>query len=200
MLTERVDLFDFSRKERRFLKVVCREIEEFSPEISVYAGSSDDVEHGLLIGNRIIFIDSHTPEINVQSIRRKLESVADGTKRVEPRVLNKPFPSWCFETAIAGEKVVLEYWCADATKVLPEKMDVYFVKVPLPKEANVGCLCEEKNLRFALSRIVKGGYFLERECPIQPEKYGFKLVISGELSGLSIYKAKGNLYRKVSEP
>ncbi len=194
MLAERVDLFDFSREERKFLKAVCREVESVADELSVYAGSSDDVEHGLLIGNRIVFIDSHTPEINVESIRRKLESIADELK-VSSSV--RAFPSWRFEAVIAGEKAILEYWCADATKVLPKRMGIYFVKVPLPKEANVGALCEESNLRFALSRVVKGGYFLERECPIQPEKYGFEHVISGEMSGLSIHRAKGNLYRRV---
>ncbi len=194
MLNERLELFEFREDERRFLKRVCEEIESFSPHLSVYAGSSDDVEHGVLIGSRVVFIDSHTPEINVHSIKEKLDRVADS--EVKLTELAKSFPAWKFETTLTCEKFVLEYWCADATKVLPDSMGVYFVKVPLPKEMNVGCLCDEKNLKFALSRVVEGGYFLERECPINPEKYGFRLIASGELSGLSIHSAKGNLYKK----
>lgn len=51
--------------------------------------------------------------------------------------------------------------------------------------------------------IVKGGFFLERECPIpksiKPEEIGFKKVSKGSISALSIYDEDGALYRKVRE-
>lgn len=193
MLRERVDLFEFENKERNFLKKVCKNLEGISYPV-VYAGSGDDVEHGILLGNELVFIDSHMPEVNLTSIKTKLELVSD---IVSFERVSKPFPAWRFKVKVIGESVTLEYWCADATKVLPEKIGVYFIKVPLPKEIKVGCLCEESNLAKALSKVVEGGYYLERECPILPEKYGFKLILSGEISALSINSAKGNLYRKI---
>ncbi len=192
-MQERVDLFDFSREERDFLRKVCRELESVADLKAVYAGSSDDVEHGILLGNNLLFIDSHTPEINLAGIRSKLERISDELKFER---INKTL--WKFEAKILGEKVKLEYLCADATKVELGKIGVYFVKVPLPKEARVGSLCEERNLARALSNVVKGGYFLERECGVDVEKYGFRLLLTGELSGLSIHSAKGNLYKKIT--
>ena len=195
MLKERVDLFEFKKEERKFLVNACKNMEEVISHTSVYAGSSDDVEHGILIGNDIVFIDTHTPEINLASIKDKLNSVSDSVSLEE---IDRSFPAWKFEALILGERVELEYWCADATKVLPDEMGVYFIKVPLPKEPNAGCLCSEENLFRALSKIVIGGYYLERECPIEPKRYGFRHILSGEMSGLSIRSAKGNLYKKIN--
>ncbi len=192
MLLERVDLFNFEKNETIFLKKVCKEVESVIEYPAVYAGSSDDVEHGILLGNKIIFIDSHVPEVNINGIKEKLKSISEF--RIEK--LNLSFPAWRFYIDI-GEKVILDYWCADATVYLPEIIGVYFVKVPLPKEIRVGNICDEKNLFKALSKVVVGGYYLERECPINPEKFGFRHLFSGELSGLSIRSAKGNLYKKI---
>ena len=194
MLKERVDLFEFKKEEKKFLENVCEKVEEVVSHTSVYAGSSDDVEHGILIGNDVVFIDTHTPEVNLAGIKAKLDSISDS---LSVEKIDRGFPAWRFEALILGERVKLEYWCADATEVLPDRMGVYFVKVPLPKEPNAGCLCSEENLSVALSKVVTGGYYLERECPIEPEKYGFEHVLSGEMSGLSIHTAKGNLYRKI---
>ncbi len=194
MLAERVDLFEFSKGEREFLKKVCKEVESVIYYPTVYAGSSDDVEHGILLGSKLIFIDTHTPEVNLEGIKRKLRNVSE----FKLEKLSYVFPAWRFKIQMLGEKITLEYWCADATKCLPDEIGVYFIKVPLPKEPMAGYLCEERNLSVAISRIVPGGYFLERECPIDPEKFGLLHLFSGELSGLSIYSAKGNLYKKIT--
>ena len=71
-MIERVEaLLDFFEpKEVPFLMKVVREVEKLRIDLPVlYAGSGGDVEHGIILGNEIIFVDSHLPDITLSEIK-----------------------------------------------------------------------------------------------------------------------------------
>ena len=171
----------------------------------LYAGSGGDLEHAVVLGNDLIFVDSHKPDITLNEIRSKIEIV--GGEILEEREIGvlgrggKRILTFRF----CGDTVRLTYYAEDATKFVPPEakggISVYFVKVPHPKEPNVGSLSSPESLSKYLSLIEVGGFYLERECPLprNAEEFGFVKVLSGYISALSIHDAEGNLYRKVRD-
>jgi hypothetical protein len=199
-------------EEIDFMFKIAREVEKANLDLPVlYAGSGGDVEHAVILGNELIFIDSHLPETTLSEIRNNIHRM--GGEIIEEKRIG--------ELGRGGKHVIrfefcgeieLIYYAEDATKIgldfLPVELkngcSVYFVKVPLPKEAKVGSLTSPDSLARALKLIAVGGFYLERECPLcrvlKPEDLGFKKIASGYISALSVhYDAKGNLYRKVKD-
>jgi len=202
----------FVPEERGFMLRVSKEIGKSDLHQPVlYAGSGGDVEHAVVLGDRLVFVDSHLPEETLSEIRNRVTQI--GGKILEEEQLGKfgAGGKHIIRFKLFGE-IELIYYAEDATKIgldfMPEELkegcSVYFVKVPLPKEARVGSLASPDSLSRALRLIVLGGFYLERECPLcrvlSPEVLGFEKVASGYISALSInYDEKGNLYRKTRE-
>ncbi|AEA47983.1 hypothetical protein [Archaeoglobus veneficus] len=202
-------------EEKAFLMRVCEEIEKSSVDRELpvlYAGSGGDVEHAVILGDNLVFVDSHLPEVTLMEIRHGIDRI--GGEIVEERregVLGKG-GRHVINFRLNGCDINLTYYAEDATKIgdefMPEELkdgcSVYFVKVPLPKEERVGSLVSPEVLARMLDFVVNGGFYLERECPItrflSPELAGFEKVASGFISALSInYDEEGNLYRKVRD-
>ncbi|WP_457548612.1 hypothetical protein [Archaeoglobus sp.] len=210
MLVERVKALPFEREEIPFLTKVAEEIEKSNLDFPVlYAGSGGDLEHGVVLGNRLIFVDSHLPETNLAEIRRKAETFGEVIKEKRVGKLGNG-GKHVIRFEFLGEVIELIYYAEDATELLknPPKeikdgLSVYFVKVPLPKEPKVGSLRSPDSLAKALKLVVIDGFYLERECPLcrvlKPELLGFEKIASGYISALSVYNEKGNLYRKVKD-
>jgi len=210
VLVERVKALPFERAEIPFLIRVAEEIEKSRLDLPVlYAGSSDDLEHAVILGDRLIFVDSHLPETNLAEIRRKAETFG---KIIEEKRIGElgNGGKHILRFEFLGEEIELTYYAEDATELLKnppkeikEGLSVYFVKVPLPKEPKVGSLKSPESLAKALKLVALNGFYLERECPLcrvlKPEVLGFKLIASGYISALSVYNEKGNLYRKVRD-
>ncbi len=195
--------------ELDFMLKIAEEVGKANLDLPVlYAGSGGDVQHAVILGNKLVFIDSHLPETTLAEIRSNIEGI--GGEIVEERRVGK--------LGFGGKHVIrfefcddiieLTYYAEDATRFVPKEVErgcsVYFVKVPLPKEPKVGSLTSPESLSRALKLIALGGFYLERECPLcrvlKPEDLGFVRVASGYISALSVnYNAKGNLYRKVRE-
>ncbi len=204
-----------SPEEREFMTKVCEEIEKSRVDKVLpvlYAGSGGDVEHAVLLGNNLVFVDPHLPEETLLEIKRRIEMI-DGKIVEEERKgeLGKG-GKHVVKFLLDGEEIKLTYYAEDATKIgrefKPEELErgyfVYFVKVPLPKEEKVGSLTSPESLGTLLKHIAVGGFYLERECPISryldPRMLGFEKVASGPISALSInYGEMGNLYRKIKE-
>ena len=197
--------------ERNFLIEVCKEVGSSTNELPVlYAGSGGDVEHAILLGNNLVFVESHLPEVTLAEIKDNIKKFGGIiTAEVRKGELGEG-GKHIINFSIDGEEFVLAYYAEDATQVnnlkLKELRDgyfVYFVKVPLPKENTVNSLTSPASLGNALKNLVTGGYFLERECPLchrlEPEELGFKKITSGFISALSIYSEPGNLYKKIRE-
>ncbi len=202
----------FTCEEVDFMLKIAREVKNAKLEEPVlYAGSGGDLEHAVILGQRLIFVDSHLPEVTLAEIRNRIEriggTILDEKREAEPGSCGKHVIRFEF----AGE-IELVYYGEDATRIgldfLPEELEggcsVYFVKVPLPKESAVGSLKSPDSLARALRLIVPGGFYLERECPLcrvlSPELLGFKKIASGYISALSInHNEKGNLYKKLRD-
>jgi len=200
----------FDEREIDFMIKISREIESSKLDLPVfYAGSGGDVEHALILGDRLVFVDSHLPEVTLSEIRRKIIRI--GGKILEEKKFGRlgKGGKHVLRFEFQGE-VELTYYAEDVMRILErppnelkEGCSVYFVKVPHPKEPNVKSLNSPELLSKALKLIVVGGYYLERECPIcrvlDPNVLGFKRVASGYISALSIHKAEGNLYKKFKD-
>jgi len=199
-------------EEREFLTQVVTEIEKSSinPDLPVlYPGSASDVEHAILLGKNIVFIDSHLPETNIGEIKSKLQRMGEILQENRVGVLGKGGKYFFkFKLDKGDEEYNLTYYAEDAAQLsklgieeLKCGYSVYFVKVPLPKEKTVGSLTSPESLGEALSGLVTDGFYLERECPITisipPENIGFKKIISGYISALSVYDRRGTLYQKI---
>ena len=62
--------------ERQFLRKICLELEKRNFDLPVlYAGSGGDVEHAVLLGNRLVFVDSHLPEVTISEIKNNIASI-----------------------------------------------------------------------------------------------------------------------------
>jgi|Deesub1362A_J573_1020465.scaffolds.fasta_scaffold00306_26 hypothetical protein len=195
--------------ERNFLIEVCREVGDSAGELPVlYAGSGGNVEHAVLLGNNLVFVDSHLPEVTLAEIRNNIEKFGGDIAGETRKGVLGGGGKHKINFSIENEEFLLTYYAEDATKIhelrlkeLENGYSVYFVKVPLPKENTVNSLTSPTSLGNALSNLVTGGYFLERECPLcyslEPDKLGFKKITSGFISALSIYSEPGNLYKKV---
>ncbi len=189
----------FERRELKFLRRVVEEVGRVEGKSVLYAGSGGDVEHAVILGNDLVFVDSHLPEVTLSEIRRKIVDM--GGKILRELSIGRKY---VIEFDLLGE-VKLTYFADDIVNVLrnpPEELRrgiaVYFVKVPHPKEPNVSDLTSPEVLSKALSMIILNGYYLERECPLpNPESVGFEKVASGYISALSIRNVEGNLYKKV---
>ncbi len=196
----------FEEREIDFLLDVSREVEDVRGKV-VYAGSGGDVEHAVILGDVLIFIDSHLPETTLCEIRRGISRVGGRVIR-EKRIgeLGKG-GKHLIEFEFLGDKIRIFYYAEDATEFVPDEakdgFSVYFVKVPHPKEMRVGSLTSPKSLSLWLSLLRVGGYYLERECPLclklRPEDLGFVKVTSGYISALSVKNELGNLYKKVRD-
>ena len=200
----------FDPRELDFMFRVSSEVGSSNLDLPVfYAGSGGDLEHAVVLGDRLIFVDSHLPEDTISEIRRKIAKI--GGKILEEERVGKLGKSGrhVLRFEFYGE-VELIYYAEDVLRILenpPRELrdgcSVYFVKVPHPKEPNVKSLDSPELLSKALKLIEVGGYYLERECPIcrvlNPEVLGFEKVASGYISALSIHNAEGNLYRKVRD-
>ena len=202
-MIERVEalLNFFEPKEVPFLMKVVREVEKLRIDLPVlYAGSGGDVEHGIILGNEIIFVDSHLPDITLSEIKKKIIEI--GCKILREKTVGKlgRGGKYIINFEFFG-RIRITYFAEDIMKILKELksgLSVYFVKVPHPKEPNVSDLKSPEVLSKALSLIVLNGFYLERECPLpNPELIGFEKVASGYISALSIHNDKGNLYRRV---
>ncbi len=196
-------------EEIDFMLRIAEEIEKANLNLPVlYAGSGGDVEHAIILGDKLIFVDSHLPETTLTEIRNNIDKIG-GEILEEQRV---------GELGLGGRHIIsfefcndlieLIYYAEDATKFIPHEVrrgcSVYFVKVPHPKEPKVGSLTSPESLSRALKLIALGGFYLERECPLcrvlRPEDLGFIKVTSGYISALSVnYNAKGNLYKKIRD-
>lgn len=195
--------------ERQFLRKICLELEKRNFDLPVlYAGSGGDVEHAVLLGNRLVFVDSHLPEVTISEIKNNIARIGGEINQEKKRGVLGQGGKHIIEFEICKEEFELTYYAEDATRIsgireLRNGYSVYFVKVPLPKEAKVGSLSSPDSLADALKNLVTGGYYLERECPLvyflKPEILGFRKVASGYISALSIYSKNGNLYRKIRE-
>ena len=194
-------------EEIDFMLRIAEKIEKANLNLPVlYAGSGGDVEHAVILGDKLIFVDSHLPETTLTEIRNNIDKIG-GEILEEQRV---------GELGLGGRHIIsfefcndlieLIYYAEDATKFIPHEIrrgcSVYFVKVPHPKEPKVGSLTSPESLSRALKLIALGGFYLERECPLcrvlRPEDLGFIKVASGYISALSVnYNAKGNLYKKI---
>lgn len=201
-MIERLEMLTdfFEQREIKFLRKVIKEVEKLKDDKPIlYAGSGGDVEHAVILGNDLIFVDSHLPEVTLSEIRKKI--IEMGGKILREYPIERKY---IIEFDLLGN-VRLTYFAEDIMNLLknpPEELrkgiSVYFVKVPHPKEPNVSDLTSPEVLSKALSMIVLNGFYLERECPLQnPELIGFEKVASGYISALSIRNAEGNLYRKV---
>lgn len=212
--TKKKVIAKLSPEEREFLTKICEEIERSNvdKELPVlYAGSGGDVEHAVLLGNNLIFVDSHLPEETLSEIRHRIRKI-DG-KIIEEERKGKlgRGGKHIIKFKLEKDKIKLTYYAEDATKIgkefKPKELEkghsVYFVKVPLPKEGKVGSLTSPESIGTSLKNIVLGGFYLERECPIShylnPKIFGFKKVASGSISALSINSAQGNFYKKFKE-
>ncbi len=196
-------------KEFDFMFRIAEEVEKANLNLPVlYAGSGGDVGHAVILGNKLVFVDSHLPETTLVEIRSNIERI--GGEIIEERRIGelgrggKHIISFEF----CNDLIELVYYAEDATKFIPDEVkrgcSVYFVKVPLPKEPKVGSLTSPESLSRALKLIALGGFYLERECPLcrvlKPEDLGFVKVASGYISALSVnYNAKGNLYKKIRD-
>ncbi len=196
-------------EEIDFMLRIAEEIEKSKLNLPVlYAGSGGDVEHAVILGNRLVFVDSHLPETTLTEIRNNIDKI--GGEIIEEKRLGKLgsggkhviFFEFC------NDLIELIYYAEDATRFIPHEVrkgcSVYFVKVPLPKEPKVGSLTSPESLSRALKLIALGGFYLERECPLcrvlRPEELGFIKIASGYISALSVnYNAKGNLYKKIKD-
>ncbi len=196
-------------EEFDFMLKIAEEVDKANLTFPVlYAGSGGDVQHAVILGNRLVFVDSHLPETTLAEIKSNIERI--GGEIVEERRIG--------ELGLGGKHIIrfefcndlieLIYYAEDATRFIPHEVrkgcSVYFVKVPLPKEPRVGSLTSPESMSKFLKLIVLGGFYLERECPLcrvlKPEDLGFVRVASGYISALSVnYNAKGNLYRKIRE-
>jgi len=200
----------FTQRETEFMLKIAEEVEKANLKQPVlYAGSGGDVEHAVILGQKLVFVDSHLPEVTLTEIRSGIEKIG-GTILDEERYGRLGSGGkHLIRFEFFGE-IELVYYCEDATRIgldfLPEELEggcaVYFVKVPLPKEPVVGSLTSPDSLARALRLIVPRGFYLERECPLcrvlSPETLGFEKISSGYISALSInHDEKGNFYRKV---
>ncbi len=203
-----IDILD--PREINFMLLIAKELERSNLDLPVlYAGSGGDVEHAVILGDRLVFVDSHLPETTLSEIRNNIRRI--GGKIVEEKRVGELGKGGKYIIKFEfQDEVELIYYAEDAMRLfesppreLKNGCSVYFVKVPLPKEPNVSSLTSPKSLSKALKLISVGGYFLERECPlcrvIKPEMLGFKKVASGYISALSVHNAEGNLYKKVRE-
>jgi hypothetical protein len=199
-------------EEREFLTKVCEEIGRSSvnKELPVlYAGSGGDVEHAVLLGNNLVFVDSHLPEETISEIRYGIRKIDGKIIEEERKCRLGKGGKHVIKFRLGEEKITLTYYAEDAAseEFKPEEIErgcsVCFVKVPLPKEGKVGLLASPNSLGRLLGNIALEGFYLERECPISyylnPEIFGFKKVASGPISALSINPAQGNLYKKFRE-
>jgi|Deesub1362A_J573_1020465.scaffolds.fasta_scaffold10409_2 hypothetical protein len=202
-ILKRVRIF-LEDEEIPFMEEIHKRV--FDDGVVVYAGAASDVEHAVLLGKNLVFFDTHLAEENVSEILRKIERVGE-IKSVE-KISELGTAKTTVDFEIGGVKFKLTYYAEDATKMVskpyPELKNgiyTYFVKVPFPKECNVGSLREPEFFWRVLDMIRIGGFYLERECPISfsipPQELGFEKVVSGYVSALSIRDAVGNLYRKV---
>jgi hypothetical protein len=203
-------------EEREFMSRVHEEIvvSKINRKVDlpvVYAGSGGDLEHAILLGNNLVFFDSHLPEETLSEILTKVERIGTLITQKRSGELRKG-GKHIIRFRVQDSEFKLTFYAEDATKIgdkffpeeLREGIAVYFVKVPLPKERKVGSLTSVYSLAKMLGNIVLGGYFLERECPIsaflKPEILGFERVASGYISALSVNRdAEGNLYRKIRD-
>lgn len=199
-------------EEREFMTRVCHELEvsEIDPGLPVlYPGCGGDVSHAVLLGNNLVFVDSHQPETTISEICSEIYNL--GGEIVEERrdgVWGKDGKLF-IKFRLEEEEVDLTYYAQDATRLhelnLKEVEDgysVYFVKVPLPKEISVGSLRSPHSLGRSLQQLVVGGFYLERECPLPSHlvsELGFRRIATGTISGLSIHPEEGNLYQKVEQ-
>ncbi len=196
-------------EEVDFMLRIADEIERADLNLPVlYAGSGGDVEHAVILGDRLIFVDSHLPETTLAEIRNNIDRI--GGEIIEERRIGKLGfgGKHIISFEFCKDLIELIYYAEDATEFIPHEVkkgcSVYFVKVPLPKEPKVGSLASPESLSRALRLIALGGFYLERECPLcrvlRPEDFGFIRVASGYISALSVnYNAKGNLYKKIRE-
>ncbi len=199
----------FDEDEVEFMKRVHHEVFNQYVNLPVlYAGSGADLEHALVLGTNLVFFESHLPRENISEIISKiddlgkLKSVKEIGKLEEGGKITLGFE-------IVGIDFELTFYAEDATTIglknypeLESGLCVYFVKVPFPKEKRVGSLRKPDFFGRILSRIVVGGFYLERECPltfkIPPEELGFIKLFSGYISALSIHDGVvGNLYKKI---
>ncbi len=199
----------FEPEEYEFMLEVAGHVEGSGLDLPVlYAGSGGDVEHAVILGNNLIFVDSHLPETTITEIRNNIDKI--GGEIIEERRIGKlgMGGKHVIEFEFCKDTIKIVYYAEDATKFVPEEakggISVYFVKVPHPKEPKVGSLTSPESLSRALKLIALGGFYLERECPLcrvlRPEDLGFVKVASGYISALSVnYNAKGNLYKKIRE-
>lgn len=152
-------------EEREFLVEVITEIEKsgLKPELPVlYPGSASDIEHAVLLGHNLVFIDTHLPETNINEIRSKLKRMGNIIEDRRIGVLGeggKHFFRFALKEGINEYR--LTYYSEDAAKLRNLGLDelrggysVYFVKVPLPKE--------KKSRLFNISGIPRRG--IERYC------------------------------------
>ncbi len=198
----------FEPEEYEFMLRIAEEVGKSGLDLPVlYAGSGGDVEHAVVLGNELVFVDSHLPETTLEEIRSGVERI--GGEVVEERrigVLGKG-GKHVISFEFCNDLIELVYYAEDATEFIPREVrggcSVYFVKVPLPKEPKVGSLASPESLSRALRLIALGGFYLERECPLcrvlKPEDLGFVKIASGYISALSIHEAEGNLYKKIRE-
>jgi len=197
--------------ERLFLKKICLELGKNNFDLPVlYAGSGGDVEHALLLGNRLVFIDSHLPEVTISEIKNSIARIG-GAINEERRIgMLGQGGKHIIEFEICREEFELIYYAEDATRIselgireLRNGYSVYFVKVPLPKEERVGSLSSPDSLADALKNLVTGGYYLERECPLvyflEPEILGFRRVASGDIYLPFQYTPEMATYTRKSE-
>jgi len=198
--------------EKPFLVRVCSEIgrNSFGDLPVLYAGSGGDVEHAVLLGNRLVFLDSHLPEVTITEIKNNIAKIGGEINKEKRKGVMGKKGKYIIEFSIEEEDFELVYYAEDGSRIselnimeLKDGYCVYFVKVPLPKEEKVGELSSPDSLADALKNLVTGGYYLERECPLtyhlEPEVLGFKKIASGYISALSIYSEEGNLYKKFME-
>lgn len=192
----------FDDREIEFLMKVSDEIKRSNIKKPVlYAGSGGDVEHGVILGDDLIFVDSHLPEVTLSEIRGKIVEIGGKILREWKEGELGNGGRYVIEFEFLG-KIRITYYAEDVLDVLKEVEDlsVYFVKVPHPKEQRSSDLTSPEVLSKALKKIALRGFFLERECPLpNPELLGFERVCTGYISALSIRKSEGNLYRKVKD-
>jgi hypothetical protein len=167
------------------------------------------VEHAVLLGNNLVFVDSHLPELTISEIRSRVKKIDGKIIEEERKGELGRGGKHLINFKIEEEEIKLIYYAEDATRIgrdvrlkeLKKGYSIYFVKVPLPKEASVDSLASPDSLANALRNLAVGGFYLERECPLsyylKPEIFGFNKVASGYISALSINSERGNLYRKM---
>lgn len=204
-----------SPEEREFMTRVCEEIEKSRADKNLpvlYAGSGGDVEHAVLLGNNLVFVDPHLPEETLLEIKYEIEKIGGKIIEEERKGELGKRGKHIIKFLLDEEEIKLIYYAEDATKIgkefKPVELErgyfVYFVKVPLPKEEKVESLTSPESLGALLKHLVVGGFYLERECPIScyldPKILGFEKVASGPISALSINSGEmGNLYKKFKE-